>query len=383
MKKINQQTILELINNKGPISRAEIAEITGLTPATVSNIVKDLLKMDLVRETRQGESRGGRKPILLEVNPEGAYVIGLEWGIGEIKAVLLNLNKKVIKTIKKQVDSFKPEWFLKTTVTIFEEVTGYVENPDKVFGLGIGIHGLVDPDEGVSLYAPHFGWENIKIGKLLKQELQIPIMLDNDVRMMALAEKWEGRDNFIFINTGPGIGSAIVIKGELLYGRDFGAGEFGHMTIVEDGALCSCGNRGCIEALVSVNNLVREYNDSLPEHISFHDIKREWNLLIDLAREEKSRAYSIIEKAGVYLGKGIGNVVNLLNPEAVVIGGDFLLARDLIFPVIKEQVLETALKVPSRDLEITGTAFGEKVGAIGAGTRVLQEIFKLKKEEDK
>lgn len=101
MKKINQQTILELINNKGPISRAEIAEITGLTPATVSNIVKDLLKMDLVRETRQGESRGGRKPILLEVNPEGAYVIGLEWGIGEIKAVLLNLNKKVIKTIKK------------------------------------------------------------------------------------------------------------------------------------------------------------------------------------------------------------------------------------------------------------------------------------------
>ncbi len=384
MKKINQQTILEVINEKSPISRAEIAEVIGLTPATVSNIVKVLLERGLVRETHLGESRGGRKPILLELNPTGAYVIGLEWGIAEIKAVLLNLNKKVIKTSKKQVKELGPEHFIKITKQIVKEFRNYLKaNHDKIFGIGIGIHGLVNPVKGISMYAPHFKWEDVRVKDLLQREIKTLIMLDNDVRMMALAEKWAGRDNFVFINTGPGIGSAIVINGNLFYGRDYSAGEFGHMTIVDDKALCSCGNYGCIEALISLNKMIGEYNDSLKSCSSLHRIKKEWKLLIDAARAGEARAYAIIEKAGCYFGKGIANLVNLLNPEIVIVGGDFLTARDLMFPVIKEQFSKNSLKVSGKGLDIIPTTFGEMVGAIGAGTRVLQEIFMLTKGEGK
>lgn len=384
MKKINQQNILELISDRGPISRVEIAEVTGLTPATVSNIVKGLLERKLVRETQLGESRGGRKPILLELNPSGAYVIGLEWGIAEIKAVLLNLKKKVVKSSSKPVKEFTPEHFIRITTSIVADYLNYLKDDrDKLSGIGVGIHGLVNPAAGMSMYAPHFKWENIRIRELLQREIKLPILLDNDVRMMALAEKWAGRDNFIFINTGPGIGSAIVINGSLLYGRDYSAGEFGHMTIVENGELCSCGNYGCLEALVSLNRLVREYNNALQKEVSLQEVKEEWQRLTRATREGEEEANNIIEKAGQYLGRGIANLVNLLNPEAVVIGGDFLMAREVILPVIKKQVFKNTLKLPGKGLEIVPTNFGELVGAIGAGTKVLQEIFKLKKGENR
>ena len=280
MRKMNQQMILEIIHREVSISRAKIAEMTGLTPATVSNIVRGFMEMNLVKETRRGESSGGRRPILLELNPTGAYIIGLEWGIAEVKAVMLDLKSQIIKTESIEVTESSPEYFINTTVETIAAFSKAVTRPERIFGVGIGMHGLVDPERGVSLYAPHFGWEDIPFKERLSERLNLPVFLDNDVRAMAMAEKWSGYgeriDDFIFINTGVGIGSGIVLNKELYYGRDWSAGEFGHMTIVENGHLCSCGNHGCLEALISLSRLVSEYNPALSSETSYQRLKEEW-----------------------------------------------------------------------------------------------------------
>lgn len=382
MKKLNQQVILKIIHNNSPISRARIAEVTGLSPATVSNIVKELLEMELVRETSRGESRGGRKPVLLELNPSGAYLIGLEWGIAEIKAVLMDLSKRVKAVRDMPVDTYQVGDFIDSTLEIIDIFSHKVDHPERIYGVGIGVHGLVNPEKGVSLFAPHFKWEDVPIKEYLRKRMGYPVLLDNDVRMMALAEKWDGKDNFIFINTGPGIGAAIVLDGRLHFGRDFSAGEFGHMTIVKEGPLCSCGNFGCLEALISVDRLVREFNPDLHQGLSYGGLKEEWGRLIMTAKKGQNKAREILTDAARYLGTGIANLVNLLNPESIIIGGDFIEAEKIIFPLIKEQVSKKALSVPSRKLKIMPTVFGENAGAVGAATMVLQKIFKLEERDN-
>ncbi len=375
---MNQQMILELICQKETISRAEIAEITELSPATVSNIVKDLMDLNLVRETVHGESRGGRKPVLLEINAKGAYIIGLEWGIADIKAVLMDLNRKVVKSKEISVENHKPEFFIKTTKDIVEYFKDKIKDPEKIFGIGIGIHGLVNPKKGVSLYAPHFGWRELPIEEKLNKVIEYPILIDNDVRMMALAEKWECRDSFIFVNTGPGIGAGIVLNGYLHYGQKWSAGEFGHMTIVNDGPLCSCGNHGCLEALISLNRLVKEFNPNLELNLSYPCLRKEWFKLITAAKEGHSKAREIIKKTGQYLGTGIANVINLLDLHAIIIGGEFIEAKEIMFPVIRKQVKKKSLEISADSIDVISTIFGEQAGVIGAGTRVLQKLFKLK-----
>ncbi|MFW6006832.1 MAG: ROK family protein [Halanaerobiales bacterium] len=378
MKKMNQEIILELIQNEDTISRAEIAEITNLSPATVSNIVKELIEMELVKETKRGESRGGRKPILLELNPEGAYVVGLEWGISEVKAVLLNLNNDIIEFRKKLVNDFQVSHFIQITETIINKFTNIVKNKNKIAGIGIGVHGLVDPEKGRSRFAPHFDWKDVPIKDMVEKKIDYPVLIDNDVRMMALTEKWEGRDNFIFINTGPGIGSAIVIKGNLYYGRDYSAGEFGHMTVIEDGPLCSCGDHGCIESLISINTLVKKYFPEIESDLSLKKLKNEWEKLIEFSCSGDNKAKNILKKAGKYLGTGIANIINFLNPDAIIIGGAFVKAKNIILPVVKERIKNKSLQIPGNNIKIKTNSLGKKAGAAGAGILVLQELFKLK-----
>lgn len=372
---MNQQVILKLIYTRKAISRAEIAEITGLSPATVSNIVKELLKMELIKETSRGESRGGRKPVLLEIKPDGAYFIGLEWGITEVRAVLMNLNKKVVFSAERDVDSLEVDSFVDISSKLIAEFSSESIDKSKIYGLGVGVHGMVDPEKGYSLFAPHFKWRDIPLQDILEEEFDLPVLIDNDVRVMALAEKWNGRDNFLFINTGPGIGAAIVINGKLHYGRDYSAGEFGHMTVVKDGPLCSCGNTGCMEALISTDSLVHRYNSELAGRISHQVIREKWLELLNEVRTGNTKAISLIEETIEYLGLGLANVINLLNPEEIILGGEFIEGADIILPLLRKKVRDKTLLVSGRELKLEATSLAEWVGAIGGATMVLQQLF--------
>lgn len=381
MKKINQKTILRLIHDRGAISRAKIAEIADLSPSTVSNSVNELLELGLINEREKGKSRGGRRPILLELNSSGFFVVGFEWGITTIRSVLMNLDKKVISKKTVNVINKKPQFFIDKTVDIIKAFAEELNALNKIFGVGIGIHGLVDTDKGISLYAPHFNWHDIEIKKQIEQKVDYPVIIDNDVRMMAYAEKWEGKDDFIFIYTGYGIGSAIVLDGNLLHGKNWSAGEFGHMTIKEDGPDCICGDKGCLNALISVKNLVKKYYDNLPEELGHEEIEKRWNNLVLDAKSGKKAAKKIFEDVGKYLGIAIANVINLLDPQHIIIGGVYTSAEDILYPIIKKEVEKHALKQALKNVKITSTSFGENIGSIGAGNRLIEEIFTLEDDE--
>ncbi|MTI60374.1 MAG: ROK family protein [Firmicutes bacterium] len=380
MKKINQQVILKLIYTEKAISRAEIAEITGLSPATVTNITKGILGLGLIKETIHGESRGGRKPVLLEINPSGAYFIGLEWGIAELRGVLMDLNKKVVAYSEKRINSYQLDNFIELSANIIEEFYEHSIEKEKLCGLGVGVHGIVDPMRGYSLFAPHFKWRDIPLKARLEEEFALPVLIDNDVRAMALAEKWNGRDNFLFINTGSGIGAAIVMDGKLHYGRDYSAGEFGHMTLDKKGPLCSCGKRGCVEAFVSTDRLVYNYNEELNEELSHHTLQTEWSKLLNDARSGIEKAVFLLEDAVEYLGLGLANLVNLLNPEEILLAGDFIEGADLLLPLLKKKIKNNTLNIPGSKLQIEVSAFGEWVGAIGGATMVLEQLFNFQEE---
>ncbi len=387
MKKTNQRLVLRIIQKEGQVSRSGLVEKTGLVPATVSKIVRELLRLELIKEVSRGESRGGRKPILIELNPDGAYFIGLEWGIAEIKAILLNFKFKVIDFAKITMDNRTPANYIRHSVGLIKNYSRLVNQPEKIYGVGIGLHGLVQVEQGISLYAPHFNWENIRLKAKIEELIVQPVFLDNDVRVMALAENWhgQGRDfaDFVFINTGLGIGAGIVLKHKLHYGNHGVAGEFGHMSIVNERIECSCGNCGCLEALISTERLLIKYNQGRRKKRTVDQLKSEWQGLIKAAAAGNCQAVKVLTEAAEHLGTGIANIFNLINPQAVIIGGDFLQAGPLLLPLIKQQTAKKVLRVLKDRVKVYSTAFGEQIGAIGSATLAMQDLLRLERQQSK
>lgn len=380
MKERNQKKVLEMIYKKGPISRVDISDKTGLAAATITNIVKKLLELGLVKEAERAPSSGGRKPVLMEINKTGGYFIGIEWGINKVSGVLLNLKSEIVAEKHIQNSDFNFSNFIDLTSHLIEKMENKAGSSDKIIGLGLGIHGPVNPRKGLSLYAPHFNWKNKNIKEEMVKLVDYPVFIDNDVRMMALGEKWGGvgknYDNFIFVNLGYGIGSGIIINGELYYGNDWTAGEFGHMTILEEGPICSCGNQGCLEAVISIDHLVKKYFNESEKSNLYLETKQQWTMLNQEAQREKNAARNIILEAANYLGTGLANLVNLFNPRAIILGGDMMTAEDYILPVVREKVNSKSLQITADGMEIHSSSYRELAGARGAATAVLEDIFK-------
>jgi len=373
MKKQNQKNILSLIKNEDGISRAQIAEKLEVSRATVTNIVRELVELDLVRESKMGKSRGGRRPMLLKLNAEGAYVIGIEWGIEAIKAVLLDFEAEIIDEDQIRPEEFTLEEYKTNTFFLIEKYKKKLKSDNKIIGIGLGIHGLVDPEQGRSIFTPHFEWGEVDIKSFLAEKYNYPIFIDNDVRMMAAGEIWQEREDFIFINTGSGIGSALVFKGELHYGNNYAAGELGHMKITDDGPRCHCGKKGCLEALSSKESIISRYQrlkESKVE-ISFSEIIKKY-------QNSEDEALTVINDALKYFGRAISDLVNILNPEAVIIGGLFAEYQDLLINPLYQIVREESLAQAVKDLKIVTAYYQDFAGAAGAAEKVLNNFFELK-----
>ena len=375
MKNLNMKNILTLIKEQQGISRADIAKKVNLSRAAVTNIVNELLELKLVKEVRAGKSSGGRRPILLDLNPDGAYVIGLEWGISKLKAVLLNLEAEILS--KKEIiptDNTLKEYTNKSFALI-EEFKSNLKNEDKITGIAVGIHGLVDPEKGISLFTPHFGWGRVKIEEIIAERYNYPVFIDNDVRMMAEGEIWQGKKDFIFINTGSGVGAALVFNAKLHYGVNNAAGEFGHIKITDDGPVCECGKKGCLETLIAEERILNKYYKKLSAEINRDELSIEQ--LVKDYKNKSSEALETIRETSEYFSRGIADLVNLLNPEAVVIGGLFASYSEIFLEELKTSVSNKALDLAVENLNITTAHYGEYAGAVGAAEKVLNNFFKV------
>jgi len=373
MKKQNQKNILTLIKNEEGISRAQIADKLDISRATVTNIVRELIKLKLVRESKMGKSRGGRRPMLLKLNSEGAYVIGIEWGIEAVKAVLLDFEAEIIAEDQIRTEEYTLDEYKNHTFSLIQKYKDQLKVSNKIIGIGLGIHGLVDPEKGKSIFTPHFNWGEVDIKSILAEKYDYPIFIDNDVRMMAAGEIWQDREDFIFINTGSGIGAALVFKAELHYGNNYAAGEFGHMKITDDGPMCRCGKKGCLEALSSKESIISRYQKlkELKSEINFDQIMENY-------QKGENEALIVINDALKYFGRAISDLVNILNPEAVIIGGLFAEYEEMLIKPLYQIVKEESLAEAVKDLKILTAYYQEFAGAAGAAEKVLNNFFELK-----
>jgi len=386
MKQLNISMVLELIRKQGPISRSEIAELTKLTPATISNISKELLNIDFIKETSLGESTGGRPPVMLELNPEAAFVIGINLGPGNIEGVITNIEGKIIRKTVVKLGRVEAQVVVDTIKAIIKEIISDVAIPkEKIIGIGMAVHGIVNSQTGVSEYAPFYDWKHLPLKEMIEKEFDIPVLIDNDVNAMALAESWFGIaksiPNFVTIFVGNGVGSGVIIQNSTYYGVSYSAGEVGHIVVENNGPLCSCGNHGCLESLICDTSMLAKYQKLVKDG----KIKEEQNInsltisnVYKSAKDGNIEAVHLVEEAGKYLGIAIANLVNILNPTLVVIAGEITQASDLLIKEVKATVNRFALKTIAENTIIMPSALENNAASLGAVSLILKDFFKGK-----
>ncbi len=382
IRSINRSILLNLIKTKGEISRAAIANQTGLSPATVTTISGQLIREGLVFEKATGDSTGGRRPIMLAVNPQGGFVIGIKLMEGQVIGALTDLNatilaKDSLSLADKQVDS--------SVSTLFALVNRLVRSAGikkkQLVGVGIGLAGVVDFANGIVRQNPIFNWNNIPLRELLETKIHAPIYIDNDVNALTLSERWlepgQSAENFIVITLGRGVGMGIVINGQIYRGKSGGAGEFGHIIVHPDGLLCDCGRRGCLETLISDRALVAEARRILGTEITHLDD------LLRCVSMGYPGAAQILERAGTVLGMQIANLVNLFDPKLIIISGEGIRLGEVFFSAVRSSFRSVVMPGLAQDTEIRVNSWGDDIWALGAASLVIAEVFSspIQKEE--
>lgn len=389
MKNLNQSLILNLVREYQPISRNEIAKLTKLSPAAVSNLTESLIKDGYLEERGEGKSQVGRKPILLKLKKETHFAIGIDLErVNTIKAAILDLRAKTICKVEHTLDINEPSEVVGLIVnTVWELLDNSKIEIEKIAGIGIGSPGLIEHRTGRVVYSIYPGWRNVPLRALVTQEFDIPVIVDTDTNAPALAEcrygAGRGARDLVYISIGPGIGTGIIINNELYRGIDGTAGEFGHTVVDLDGFPCKCGNIGCLETLVTEPSIVRRASErikksknSLMSNLAEEKgSKISFDIIYELALKGDEFVVDLIKQTGYYLGIGLVNLVNFLNPEIIIVGGNISGVGDILLESAKEVVSQKALPVPGERVKILSASFGEDAGIIGAGTLVLEQIF--------
>lgn len=391
IRDLNIALVTDVIRRHGPISRVEIARQTKLGKSTVTGIISQLLAEGLVREVGSAESSGGRRAVLLALNADARYVLAVKVGPERVTAALADLNA-VIRKRAVELTRQKPEEiisFIESAVRRVVAETGVEWT--RILGLGVVLPGIVDPNTGTSVSSYFLDWADMPLRSLLEERLGIHVFLDNDANAMTLAEQWFGSGrgfrNLIGVTLGIGIGSGVIIDGRLYRGATAGAGEVGHITIDENGPVCKCGNKGCLETLAADGAIVRRAREELErikgDHLLLQSCGGKLDLLtremvIDAAKAGDELCRALITEAGRHIGTGLATVVNIINPEAIIIGGEAAVqAGPLLLEPIAEAVRERAFSNLADSLRILPAALGNDGWLIGAAAEVLDEVFKL------
>jgi predicted NBD/HSP70 family sugar kinase len=371
IREYNRGLVVNLLRTDGPMSRADLARRTGLAPSALTQRIRDLIDEGLVTETGKGESSTGRPPTLVSLNPNYASAVGVKIERTRLRAARVNLAGTVRARYEIDFDPFPEPLEL---ISLLEKAVEHL-NSTRILGVGISVSGFVDTINGIDLYSPILGWENVPLVEPLKERLDLPVHLENDVNALTVAESWHGAGadyrNFFCLTVGEGIGAGLVVDGSLYRGAFGGAGEAGHMMIDPSGPRCRCGERGCLEVFASDQYLKRE-----ALRLGYADIDQ----LEQASREQDEQAIGVFERMGHYLGIGAKNLVNVLNPQAIVLGGERMEASDLFLPAFEAEVREHSFAEAAKDLEIVPALLGEDGFLIGAATIVAAEFFQLPTE---
>lgn len=371
VKKNNKSLVLQMVMSKEPISRADIAQVTGLNKATVSSLVNELLLEELIYESGPGESSGGRRPVLLHFNKIAGYSIGIDIGVNYILSVLTDLKGTIIREKTQTVeDSSFPvvKELVKSTIRSF--MNELPQSRYGIVGIGLGVAGIVDK-EGTVLLAPNLGWKHISLKSEIEEEFNLPVIIENEANAGAYGEKQFGAGrnfkNIVYISAGIGIGVGIILNDELFQGENGYSGEMGHMIIDVNGRQCSCGSKGCWEVYASEHALIRMAGKS----------GTTLEALIQSAEENNQETLSLFEQIGCYLGYGINNIINTFNPSQVIIGNRLAKAKEWLEAPIRRTIENHTLSFHQNEMEIHFSSLSTYSAALGASAFAVQNFINI------
>ncbi|WP_235845583.1 ROK family transcriptional regulator [Neobacillus novalis] len=379
MKSVNKTTILNKIRLSGSISRADIARETGITPPTVSSIVKELIRENLVMESHLGQSIGGRKPTLLQLKEDGYYVIGLDAGSKTIKGIISDLVGHIHSRVEVEIhpNITKGEFLTSLSAVVEQLLRGFNQHIDKILGIGVAMHGVIDRETGTSLSSVNSGLINVPIKQTLEEKFVLPVLVENNSRAMTLGEYWFGNDEsavkcFAVINIGRGVGSGLIVDNKLIHGAQGVNGEIGHVSISLGGERCSCGNIGCLETFVTGDAIVLSAKRSIsnaPENLTAEEVYR-------LAKQEKQEYIQVLEETGKFIGVGIVNFIHTVNPNKIVLSGGVMKSKEFLLPSIQQAISERVLIDKLREETVIEVSkLGDDITVLGAAALLLNELF--------
>ena len=376
IRDINRQIVLNYVREREPISRATIAKETALQRSTVSAIVDCLQNEGLVEEVGAGESTGGRPPTLLKLRTAGAIAIGVSITPSHVTIATCDLAGRILQQCEFPIDPDSN----KTLQQIIDCINDFrTHDGAAIESVGVSLPGLIDPSTGTAIYVPYFHWRDLPVAKILSSGISLPVTIDNDANAMALAELWFGRPeitdarDFIVILVAEGVGTGIIIDGQVYRGERGAAGEFGHMIVgTEAPVACSCGNYDCWEAFSSERAAVARYKSLTGRANNRRNL--DFPTLIDRALANEAQAKQALAETARYLGIGISNLVVGFSPEVVIVGGQIARAWSLIEEALGETI-ERSVRRGLPSARILASTLDKEPTLMGALSLVLASKF--------
>jgi predicted NBD/HSP70 family sugar kinase len=381
VRRTNRSVVLSALYFGGPLSRLELSQQTGLSAGTVSNVTAELVDERIIIEAGQVETDGGRPRILLVVDPGYGHVVGVDIGETRVRTELFDLSMRPVAAVDRPIESVRPE-----PAEVADHVTDGVKavvaearvSPDRVLGVGIGVFGAVEL--GALVHAPTVGWDAVPLAKLIRSGTDLPLYIDNGAKTLGQAEMWfgggRGARHAVVVLIGSGVGAAIVTDGATYRGASSSAGEWGHTTMVYGGRACRCGARGCLEAYVGAEGVLDRYRQARGGRPAPGcDEEAQFAELI-AAADRSAPARKVLHETIGYLGAGIANLVNLFNPERIILGGWAGLALGEAFmPEIRAAAEAHALPYAFSQATIGCCQLGPDAVAVGAATLPVADLL--------
>ncbi|MGD9093795.1 MAG: ROK family transcriptional regulator [Anaerolineales bacterium] len=390
VREMNLSSVLGYLHRESPLSRAQLASLTNLNKSTISSLVEELIARGLIHEIGLESSGTGRPATLLQFNPQAGYIIGIEFGVGFITGILTNFTGEIIWRDSQETDSTAQ------TNQIIDQALKLVDyaidkecpQDNRLLGVGISLPGLVDVENGVLTYSPNLQWQDVAFRQIFMTHTGLAIFIDNDANASAIGEHLFGAakksQDFIFIVAGVGIGGGLFLNGDVYRGSGGYAGEIGHTRIIsEQNRPCRCGHQGCWENTGNQYSLIERVRARLEvgRQSLIHQLMSEQNSPVDLyiikqaADSDDEEVREALNETGYVIGLGVANLINIFNPELVVIGGSMSIAGKYLLPAIEKAISDNAMEEPRRQTKVVLSKFGPDAISMGAIALVVKHVL--------
>ncbi|MBP8933679.1 MAG: ROK family protein [Candidatus Atribacteria bacterium] len=384
--------VKNIVRTDGPISRIALNKLTGMRPASVTDVTKELIKEGIIKEIGYETSKRGRRKVLLDINRDCGRVITLDFNSNRILGLGVDLKLGICYRSRRNIpnQSGKDEIIQIMKDILYEIIESPPVKIAPILGIGIADPGIVDGNSGVSILTTQMkGWENVPLKAIMESEFGYPSFLESDTRCRIIAEKHLGagkmKNDILMVELSSGIGAGMMSEGRLFRGSQGSAGELGHMMVLENGPYCNCGSRGCLEAVASSGAIIRKLQDAIKSGAASSLAKAchgdtsqiDINMISQAVEDGDKLSLQIVEEAGRFIGEAIANTINLLNPEIVILTGELLAFSDFILNTIEGMVRRQALSYNTKNVHIVLAEVGEEAAALGMAAVVLDKIFQV------